>query len=101
MIAINQKTNKVFEGSKAFIARTIGVNEKTLWSWENEKLRKTELYNNYLVIFSDVIREKQEKGFRLSKNKINICRFEFIKVNQKESEEENMSHNDEVYNMPE
>lgn len=79
MIAINQKTNQVFEGSKAFIGRTIGVNAKTLWSWENEKLRQTELYNNYLVIFSDVTREKQEKGFRLAKNKINIYRFEFRK----------------------
>ena len=77
VIAINQKTNQVYEGSKAFIARTIGVNPKTLWSWENERLRKTELYNNYLVIFDDVIREKQNKGFRLPKNKVNICKFEF------------------------
>lgn len=77
MIAINQKTNQVHEGSKAYIARTIGVNPKTLWSWENEKLREFEQYNNYLVIFSDVIREKQNKGFRLQKNKLNICKFEF------------------------
>ena len=72
MIAINQKTNQVFEGGRTFIGRTIGVNPKTLWSWENEKLRKTELYNNYLVIFDDVIREKQKKGFALVQNRKNI-----------------------------
>ena len=72
MIAINQKTNQVFEGGPTFIGRTIGVNAKTLWSWENEKLRKTELYNNYLVIFSRVIREKQQKGFALVQNRKHI-----------------------------
>ena len=79
MLAINLKTNKAYEGSQAFIARTIGVNPKTLWSWEKVKKRKSEQYNDYLVIFSDVIREKQEKGFRLQKNKLNICKFEFRK----------------------
>ena len=72
MIAINQKTNKVYEGSKVFIGRTIGVNAKTLWSWENEKLRSYEIYNNYLVIFDNVIREKQKKGFALVQNRQNI-----------------------------
>lgn len=72
MIAINQKTKKVYEGGPTYIGRVIGVNAKTLWSWENEKLRKWELYNNYLVIFDDVIRDKQQKGFALAQNKKNI-----------------------------
>lgn len=70
MIARHKKTKKTYEGSRTYIASIIGVNRTTVWRWQNEKMREIEIFNDYEVTFDDVIREKQNKGFRLNPQNI-------------------------------
>lgn len=69
MIAKHIKTGDVYEGCRTYIASIVGVDRRTLLRWEQKKLQKKEppieVFNNYEVIFKDVTREKQRKGFAL------------------------------------
>lgn len=55
-------TEEVYEGGKTYIASIIGVHRNTLTRWEKKNNGEPEEYNNYIVSFDPVIREKQKKG---------------------------------------
>lgn len=55
MTARNIKTGEIYEGGKVFIASIIGVHRNTLTNWQNKGVT-IELYNNYEVRFTNVIR---------------------------------------------
>jgi len=61
MIARHIHTKVIYEGGKTYIGKIIGVHRNTLRRWEAEG-KEFEQYNNYEVSFSNVIREKQNKG---------------------------------------
>lgn len=65
MTARNIITGDIYEGSKAYISRIIGVDPSTIWRWQYKKKSKFEIYNNYEIRFNNIIREKQKKGFAL------------------------------------
>lgn len=56
MIAINLKNKLIYEGGKIFISSVVGVHRNTLSNWE-KKGNRIELYNNFEVIFDNVIRK--------------------------------------------
>lgn len=61
MTARNIKTGKTYEGGKTYIGSIIGLDRVTLWRWETKNIIEEE-FNDYIVRFDDVIREKQKKG---------------------------------------
>ena len=61
MVIINQVTKKVYECSQKDAAKMVGVHVNTIYNWRKQSI--SVINGNYLLIFANVQKIKQKKGF--------------------------------------